>query len=148
MTKMQCVVRTAVVLLSAAFITQAYSRHAAATVVNIDEFAVVRNGTTIFDDSFDRNTTLNGGSGAILPSGTTFSDGTLASYGVRRHFTESATNNGQAQLNAANGFLIAGSPPFLPLIQKVQGTLMTGTDPAGPNALTPASTFSAIALFD
>ena len=145
---MQCAVRTAAVLLSAAFITQAYSRHATATVVNIDEFAVVRNGTTLFDDSFDRNTTLNGGSGATLASGTTFSDSTVASYGVRGSFTESATNNGQAQLNTANGFLIAQPPPSLPLIQKVQGTLQTGTDPAGAQALTPANSFSAIGLFD
>jgi hypothetical protein len=145
---MRRVVRTAVVLVSAALIAEAYSLHAVATVVNIDEFEVVRNGTTLFDDSFDRNATLNGGSGANLPSGTTFPDGTSANYGVRGSFTESATNNGRAQLNAATGFLIAQPPPFLPLIQKVQGTLQTGTDPAGAHALTPLNTFSAIALFD
>jgi hypothetical protein len=66
----------AVALLSVAFAAVGYSLDAAATVVNVDEYAVVRNGTTIFDDSFDRNTTLNGGSGTVLPSGTTFSDGT------------------------------------------------------------------------
>jgi hypothetical protein len=137
-----------VLLLSAALVPEAYSLHAAATVVNIDEFAVVRNGTTLFDDSFDRNTTLNGGSGAILPSGTSFSDGIAANYGVRSSFAESTTNNGQAQLNAANGFLIAQPPPFLPLIEKVQGTLQTGTDPAGSHALTSANTFSTIGLFD
>src|SRR5437879_10742353 len=65
----------AVALLSAALVTDAYSLDAAATVVDLDEFAVVRNGTTIFDDSFNRNTTLSGGSGTVLPSGTTFSDG-------------------------------------------------------------------------
>jgi hypothetical protein len=59
-----CHVRgVAVALLSAALVTEAYSLDAAATVVDLDEFAVVRNGTTIFDDSFNRNTTLNGGSG-------------------------------------------------------------------------------------
>ena len=42
--------RIAVVLLLAALVTEAYSLDAAATVVNLDEFAVVRNGTTIFDD--------------------------------------------------------------------------------------------------
>jgi hypothetical protein len=145
---MRRVLRTAVVLLSAALITGAYSLDAVATVINIDEFEVVRNGTTLFEDSFDRNTTLNGGSGAYLPSGTNFHDGTGASYFVRGSFAESATNNGQAQLNAANGFLIAQPPPSLPLIQKVQGTLLTGTDPAAPQALTSASTFSAIGLFD
>ena len=63
--------RVAFALLSVALATQAYSIDAAATVVNVDEFAVVRNGTTIFDDSFNRNITLNGGSGTVLPSGTT-----------------------------------------------------------------------------
>jgi hypothetical protein len=50
--------------------------------LRVDEFAVVRNGTTIFDDSFNRNNTLNGGSETVLPSGTTFSDGTAANYRV------------------------------------------------------------------
>ena len=72
----------AIALLLSALVTQAYSLDASATVVNVDEFAVVQNGTTIFDDSFDRNTTLNGGSGTSLPSGTTFSDGTAANYRV------------------------------------------------------------------
>ena len=145
---MRHVVRTAVMLLSAAFATEGYSLDAAATVVNIDEFAVVRNGMTLFDDSFDRNATLNGGSGTYLPSGTTFSDGTAANYFVRGSFAETAANNGQANLNAANGFLIAQPPPSLPLIQKVQGTLLTGTDPAGPYALTSAGTFTVVGLFD
>ena len=78
-----CHVRgVAVALLSAALVTEAYSLDAAATVVDLDEFAVVRNGTTIFDDSFNRNNTLNGGSETVLPSGTTFSDGTAANYRV------------------------------------------------------------------
>jgi hypothetical protein len=55
----------AVALLSAALVTEAYLVDAAATVVDLDEFAVVRNGTTIFDDSFNRNTTLSGGSGTL-----------------------------------------------------------------------------------
>jgi hypothetical protein len=51
----------AVALLSAALVTEAYSVDAAASVVNVDEFAVARNGTTIFDDSFNRDITLDGG---------------------------------------------------------------------------------------
>ena len=78
----------AVALLSAALVTEAYSLDAAATVVDLDEFAVVRNGTTIFDDSFNRNTTLSGGSGTVLPSGTTFSDGTAANYRVQGSIPE------------------------------------------------------------
>ena len=140
--------RVAVVLLSVALVTQIYSIDAAATVVNVDEFAVVRNGTTIFGDSFNRNITLNGGSGTVLPSGTTFSDGTAANYRVVGSFPETTANNGQAQLNTANGFLIAQPPPSIPLIREVFAGLQTDTDPAGPHALTPANTFSAIGLFD
>ena len=97
--------RVAVALLSIALVTEAYSLDAAATVVDLDEFAVVRNGTTIFDDSFNRNTTLSGGSGTVLPSGTTFSDGTAANYRVQGSIPETTANNGQAQLKAANGIL-------------------------------------------
>jgi len=55
----------AVALLPVALAVPAYWLDAAATIVNADEFAVVRNGTTIFDDSFNRNITLNGGSGPL-----------------------------------------------------------------------------------
>jgi hypothetical protein len=138
--------RVAIALLLVALVTQAYSIDAAADVVNLDEFTVARNGTTIFDDSFNRNTTLNGGSGTLLPSGTTFSDGTAANYVVRGSIPETTANNGQAQLNTANG--IIAQPPGFPLVQEVFSILQTETDPAGPHALTPASTFSVIGLFD
>jgi hypothetical protein len=138
----------AVALLSTALVTEAYSVDAAASVVNVDEFAVARNGTTIFDDSFNRNITLNGGSGTVIPSGTTFSDGTAATYRVIGSISETAANNGQVQLNTAVGSLMAQAPPSIPLIQVVEGALQTGTNAAGPQALTPANTFSAIGLFD
>jgi hypothetical protein len=140
--------RVAVVLLSAALVTEVFLIDAAATIVNVDEFAVVRNGTTIFDDSFNRNTTLKGGSGTIVPSGTTFSDGTAANYRVIGSISETTANNGQVQLNTAAGFLTVQRPPSIPLIQVVEGALQTGTNAAGPQALTPANTFSAIGLFD
>jgi hypothetical protein len=108
----------------------------------------VRNGTIIFDDSFDRNTALNGGSGTSLPSGTNFSDSTPANYFVQGSFSETTANNGQARLDTANGRLIAQPPPSIPLISEVAAGLQTGMDPAGPHALTPATTFSAIGLFD
>lgn len=138
----------AVALLSVALALQAYSLDAAATVVNADEVAVVRNGTTILDDSFDRNITLNGGSGKVLSSGTTFSDGTPANYFVQGSIPETTANNGQAQWNTANGILIHQPPPNIPLIQNVNVGFLTGTDPAGAHTLTPANTFSAIGLFD
>lgn len=138
----------AVTLLSAALSTGAYSLDAAATVANVDEVAVVRDGTTIFDDSFDRNITLNGGSGTSLPSGTTFSDGTPANYFVQGSILETTANNGQAQWNTANGIPVHQAPPSIPLIQVVNGGPITGTDPALPHALTPKNTFSAVGLFD
>ena len=140
--------RLAVALLSAAFVSEAYSTQAAATVVDVNEIAVLRNGTTILDDSFDRNTTLNGGNGTVLPSGTTFSDGTPASYFVQGSIPITTANNGQAQFNTANGILIAQPPPSIPLIRNVNLGLLTGTDPAGPHTLTQATTFSVTGLFD
>jgi hypothetical protein len=77
---------------------QAYSLDAAATIVNADEFAVVRDGMTIFDDSFNRNIILNGGSGTIVPSGTAFSDGTPATFFVQGSIPETTANNGEAPL--------------------------------------------------
>src|SRR5262249_17258645 len=135
--------RLAVALLSAALAAQAAcSLEAAATVVNADEFAVVRDGATILDDSFNRNTTLNGGSGTPgVPSATPFSDGTAATYFVQGSIPETTANNGQAQFNTANGALIGQA-------RNVNLGISTGTDPAGAHALTPANTFSAIGLFD
>jgi hypothetical protein len=110
--------RLAVALLSAALTAQALcSLEAAATVVNVDEIAVVKNGITILDDSFDRNTTLNGGNGTALPSGTTFSDGIPASYFVQGSIPITTANNGQAQFNTANGILIHQPPPSIPLVR-------------------------------
>jgi hypothetical protein len=140
--------RVAAALLSAALVTQAYSIDAAPTVINVDELAVVKNGTTIFDDSFDRNITLNGASGMLVPSGTTFSDNAPASYFVQGSIPEATANNGQAQFNTANGILVTQPPPSIPLIQLVNLGLLTGTDPAGPHTLTPANTFSMTGLFD
>jgi len=140
--------KAAVALLSAAFAAQAYSLEAGATAVNVDEFGVVRNGTTLFDDSFSQNTTLVGGSGTVLPSGTNFSDGTPASYRVIGSIPETTANNGQAQLNTANGLLIHQPPPNIPVIQETAAVLSTGTNASLTHALTSTSTFSAIALFD
>jgi hypothetical protein len=107
----------------------------------------VRNGTTIFDDSFDRNIVLNGGAGTFLPSGTTYSDGTVAFYNLRGSIPESTANNGQAQLNTANGFVVSATPPLPPLIQSVRAVLqISNGDPA--HGLTPSDTFSVVGLFD
>jgi hypothetical protein len=141
--------RAAVALLSVALVTQAYSIDAAAAVVNVDEFAVARDGTTIFDDSFNRNITLNGGSGTVLPSGTTFSDGTTANYIVQGSILETTANNGQAQLDTAKGRVIQPVLSLPVIHREVAAGLLTGSDTfAGPHPLTPANTFSVIGLFD
>jgi hypothetical protein len=141
--------RLTVALLSGALTTQAaYSLEAAATVVNVNEWAVARNGATILDDSFNRNMTLDGGAGSFVPSGTTFEDdGTPASYFVQGSIPLTTANNGQAQFNTANGILTPQPPPSPPLAL-VNASIFTGTDSSGSHTLTPATTFSTIALFD
>jgi hypothetical protein len=132
----------------AATIPQGIPTKASADVSFLDEFAVIRSGTTIFDDSFNRSTTLNGVPPASVSSGTTFSDGSAASYFVTGTIPESTANNGQAQLNTANGISENQPDPFIPVIQNVVGTLQSGTNPSGAHALTPSNTFSVTGLFD
>ncbi len=124
------------------FAAMALPNVAAADVFNLDEFAVTNNGTQIFDDSFGETPSLVGGSGTVLPSGTTFANGKPASYFVRGTINETTANNGQAVLNTANGHVITQPDPFIPVVQVVEANLETG------GSLNPAATFSAIGLFD
>src|SRR5215469_2687884 len=135
----KCACALSVVLLAQASPIDA----AAAIVVNVDQWAVVRNGVTILDDSFDRNMPLNGGSGASVSSGTIFSDGTPANYFVQGLLPLTTANNGQAQFNSANGIL-TGQPP----VHQMNASIQTGTSPAGQHTLTSATSFSGIILFD
>jgi hypothetical protein len=128
--------------LSFAAMALAFPNAAAADVVNMDEFAVVNNGTQIFDDSFNRTLSLVGGSGTTLSSGTTFFNDTPANYHVVGTVNETTANNGQAVLDTANGFKITQPDPFIPTIKIDQAFLQTGSN------LTPAHTFSTIGLFD
>jgi PEP-CTERM motif len=123
------------------------SREAAAdTSALLDEFSVTRNGVTIFDDSFARTTTL---SGNPAPSGTTFLDnGVAANYGVLGTIPETTANNGQAQLNTANGVIQTQPDPFIPVISNVNAVLETGTNTSTVHALTSTNTFSVTGLFD
>jgi len=131
-------------------LAQVYSIDAAATSVNVDEVAVVRNGPTIYDDSFNRDDTLIGGSGAFVQPGTTFSDGTPTTYHVTGSIPETTANNGQAQVNAANGILMPQPvpPSLVPLIQEANFAVDTGNNATGPHALTPNNTFSVTYLLD
>ena len=106
--------RLTVALLSVAIATQAFSGKAAATIVNLDELDIGRSGTTILDDGFDRNTTLTGGSGTVVPSGASFTDGTSANWFVQGSIPITTANNGQAQFNTANGILERNRSPVTP----------------------------------
>ena len=79
---------------------------ATATSIDMDEFSVTRNGSPLFDDTFNQNTTLNGGTGSTVASGTNFSGDGPADYFVHGAIPETTANNGQALLNTANGIEI------------------------------------------
>jgi hypothetical protein len=128
--------------LSFAAMALAFPNAAAADVFNLDEFAVVNNGTQVFDDSFNRTLSLVGGSGTTLSSGTTFANGSPADYFVHGTINETTANNGQAVLDTANGELVTQPDPFIPRIRIDQAFLETDSN------LTPAHTFSTVGLFD
>jgi len=118
------------------------------TTVNVDQFAVQLNTPLIFNDSFNSNTSLVGGTGALQPASVTFSDGTTANYFVHGTIPQTTANNGQATLNTAAGIVVSQPPPFISAIQVTNAFLQTGTDPAGVHALTPTTSFTVMGLFD
>ena len=121
---------------------------ASADSVNADELEVIRNGTTIFDDSFASGTPLVGGNGTLQPASVNFSDNTPANYFVHGTIPQTTANNGQATLNTANGIVVSQPPPFISTIQITNAFLQTGTNPAGAHALTPSTSFTVSGLFD
>ena len=116
------------------------------TTVNVDQFAVQLNTPLIFNDSFNSNTSLVGGTGALQPASVTFSDGTTANYFVHGTIPQTTANNGQATLNTANGTIQSQPPPFLAKISTNGAFLQTGT--TGAHALTPTPGFVIYGLFD
>jgi hypothetical protein len=114
----------------------------------MDEFSVTLNGSPLFDDTFNQNTTLNGGTGTTVPSGSNFAGGTAANYFVHGTIPETTANNGQAQLNTANGIVMTQPDPFFPVISEVNGFLETPTSSTGTNALTQATAFTVTGLYD
>lgn len=130
-------------LVVAVAVGQGVATPAHADVVYLDQFSVSLASANLFVDSFDRNATLDGSPAGIVPSGVNFPNGTGANYYVNGTIPESAANGGRARLDTANGLVRAQPDPFLPAIQIVAATLMTGT-----GMLTPASTFAASAVFD
>jgi len=137
-------VAVCIIVLSAIF-TLGFLTVASADVVNIDNFAVTRDGTPLFNDSFGAGLTFAGGNppGAILPSGQNFSNGTPANYIVIGTLTE--TGN-KGILNTALGAPINFGPPFgTANLNNID--LQTGP-PTLPFSLTPNHAFAATALFD
>jgi hypothetical protein len=140
--------RAAPLFVFAAIAAAAAPNPAAATSIFMDEFSVTRNGSPLFDDSFNQNTTLNGGTGSTVASGSNFAGDGPANYFVLGTIPESTANNGQAHLDAANGIRVTQPDPFFPLISEVHAFLETGTSSTAANALTQATAFTVTGLYD
>jgi hypothetical protein len=124
---------------------------ASADVVNLYNLNVALSGNQVitnpvFTDTFSANQVLAGGTGAVLPSGLTYSDGTTqASYLVIGTLTE--TGSSPTVLNTAQGGqFIQTTPGFFPVVNINAPTLLTGP-PGSPFALTQNGTFATSALF-
>jgi hypothetical protein len=136
--------------LSFAAMALAFPNVAAADVFDMDEFALARNGPTIFDDSFNQNMTFSGGAGTFFNSGTDFTGTTIMGrYFVHGTIAETTANAGQAVLDTANGFVETQPDPFIPKIRIDEAFLQTGNIHAPtPRILNSATTFSVTGLFD
>jgi hypothetical protein len=140
----------------AALFTPGFLPAASADVVNLYNFNVATlNGstsTTVFNDTFSQNQTLSGpSSGAVLPAGTTYSDGTTALYAVIGTVTE--TGASPTLLDTAQGALLTqSSPGFNPEIKANIVTLLSGPPGSPPPLsnfpLTQTGSFSTSGLFD
>ena len=135
----------------AAMFAPGFLSAASADVVNLYNLNVALTGSPVitnpvFTDTFSANRVLAGGTGAVLPSGLTYSDGTTpALYQVIGTITE--TGSSPTVLNTAQGAqFIQSSPGFFPVVRINAGTLLTGP-PGSPFALTQTGTFATSALF-
>jgi hypothetical protein len=135
----------------AAMFTIGFVSIASADVVNLYNLNVALSGNPVitnpvFTDTFSANQVLAGGTGTVLPSGLTYSDGTTpALYLVIGTVTE--TGSSPTVLNTAQGGQFAQSTPgFFPLVSINAPTLLTGS-PGSPFALTQTGTFATSALF-
>jgi hypothetical protein len=134
-------------LVPAALFTLGFLSTASADVVDLHNFDVTLNGSTVFTDNFTTGT-LAGGSGTVLPAGPTYSDGSTALYQVIGTLQETGTPPAsKAVLDSAQGALVAQSGVGFPAISINGVTLLTG--PRGsPFSLTQTSAFSTSGLFD
>jgi hypothetical protein len=135
----------------AALVTLGLPTAASADVVSLYNFNVALSGNPaitnpVFTDTFSANQVLAGGTGTVLPSGLTYSNGTTpALYLVIGTLAE--TGSSPTVLNTAQGGQFAQSTPgFFPLVNINAPTLLTGS-PGSPFALTQTGTFATSALF-
>jgi hypothetical protein len=112
----------------------------------LENFAVQRNGTPIFNDNYGLGLTFTGGTGTVFPSGLDFlGTSTSANYFVRGTIPEVG---GQAVLNTNNGIPVNQPDPFFPHIQELSMALETGAMATGAHALTSTNTFGVGGRFD
>jgi hypothetical protein len=110
---------------------------ARALIVTIDEFAIVRNGVPYFRDTFS--------DGSPPSSAPNFANGTLASYAVSGSLAGQEFND-RLRLDSTTG--LPGVDALGNPTRDLTVRLLTNNDPALPNALKPAASFQAAALFD
>jgi hypothetical protein len=138
-------------LVPTALFALGFLKSASADVVDLHNFDVTLNGNTVFTDNFSTGT-LAGGSGAVLPAGPTYSDGSTALYQVIGTLQQTGTPPAsKAVLDSAQGALLTqNSPGFFPEIKLNAVTLLTGAPGAGlsPFPLAQTSSFTTSALFD
>jgi hypothetical protein len=132
------------ILVPAAVFALGFPTAASADVVNMHNFGLTLNGSTVFTDAFGVNQVLAGGNGTVLPSGSNFSNGSPGLYLVMGTVTEAGN---KAILDTAQGVHLVQTPPFFPSANANIATLLTGP-PGSPFSLTPSQTFTTTGLFD
>lgn len=112
---------------------------ARAVIVETDEFSIIKNGNTTFDDAFNNN--------APPPSAPNFSDGSPASYAVTGSFPADAEASGRLRMNSANGAAVVNANGTVNRSQSA--TLLTNSDPNNlVNGLKVDDTFSVTGVFN
>jgi hypothetical protein len=102
----------------------AFAMTASASIFKLDEFAITKNGTIIFDDGF--------ADGAAPPGAPNFSNGTAASYAVQGTFPSGSEAGGFLTLDTARGVLSTNSTG---LARIINGAVLL-TPSSGANSLT------------
>lgn len=108
-----------------------------ADIFKIDEFMVIKNGATLFDDTFS--------DGAPPPAAPNYSNGTAASYGVNG--TTAPETGGKLTLDTSLGEFGLNAPETYNTLTD-QATLQTSRTAGRYSSLDSTSTFAVIGIFD